>query len=96
MSEVDLLHQNRAAILEIAARHGASDVRIFGSFARGNPTQESDVDFLVEMSPASSLLDQVALIEDLRALLGRRVDVVTERALNWLIRRRILKEAIPL
>jgi predicted nucleotidyltransferase len=96
MADSNLVHQNRAAILEIAARHGATNVRVFGSFANGRPRQDSDVDFLVDMAPDRSLLDQVAFIDELKNHLGRSVDVVTERALNWVIRRRILREAKPL
>lgn len=63
---------------------------------RGEADESSDVDFLVEMEPDRSLLDLSALLSDLRDLLGRRVDVVSEKGLYWLLRRRILKEAKPL
>ena len=71
-------------------------MRIFGSVARGEAGPHSDVDFLVELDPDRSLLDHAALQVDLEALLGRKVDVVTEGAIYWLLRRRILKEARPL
>ena len=92
----ELLGQKREEILRIAARHGARNLRVFGSVARGEANQESDIDFLVEMEPGRSLLDLSGLLLDLQDLLGRRVDVVTETGLYWLLRRRILKEARPL
>ena len=88
--------EQRAQVLNVAASHGARNVRVFGSVARGEATAQSDIDLLVEFEPGRSVLDQVALIEDLEALLGRKVDVVTEQALYWLLRRRILREARPL
>jgi len=92
----DLLKEKRADILAIAARHGATNVRVFGSLARGDAGPDSDVDLLVDMQPGRSLLDVSSLLVDLQELLGRRVDVVTEQSLYWLLRRRILKEARPL
>lgn len=92
----ELLESKRDEILEIAARHGAHNVRIFGSVARGEATPESDLDFLVELEPGRSLLDHVALLQDLESLLGREVDLVEPEALHWYIRDRILQEAIPL
>ena len=89
----DLLKQRRQEILQLAARHGANNVRVFGSMARGEATPDSDVDLLVDLAPDRSLLDHVALQADLEALLGRKVDVVAENALYWLLKRRILKEA---
>ncbi len=91
-----LLQEKRSEILNLAARHGASNVRIFGSVARGEAKSGSDVDFLVEMEPGRSLLDRVALIQDLEDLLGRKVDVANLRGLRDIWRDRILNEAIPL
>ena len=71
-------------------------VRLFGSVARGESTTGSDVDFLVELDPDRSLFDLARLVIDLEELLGCKVDVVTEDAIYWLLRRRILKEARPL
>ncbi|MFZ5864448.1 MAG: nucleotidyltransferase family protein [Thermodesulfobacteriota bacterium] len=96
MSVQGLLKERREEILRIAASHGARNVRVFGSVARGEADESSDVDFLVEMEPDRSLLDLSALLVDLRACLGRKVDVVSEKGLYWLLRRRILKEAKPL
>lgn len=88
--------KRREEILEIAASHGVRKTRIFGSVARGEDTPESDIDFLVEFEPDRSLIDQVALINDLEELLGRKVDVVTEKGLHWFIRDDVLREAISL
>lgn len=96
MSVQDVLNEKREEILQIAARHGARNVRIFGSVARGEADEASDIDFLVDMESDRSLLDLSALLADLRELLERKVDVVSEGGLYWLLRRRILKEAKPL
>ena len=91
-----LIEEKRDDILRIANRHGARHVRVFGSVARGEAEPESDVDFLVKMDPDRSLLDLSALVADLKDLLGRNVDVVSDDGIYWLLRRRILKEAKPL
>jgi predicted nucleotidyltransferase len=88
-----LLQEKREEILRIAAQHGARNVRVFGSAVRGEAREGSDIDFLVDFEPGRSLLDRSALILDLQDLLGHKADVVTERGLYWLLRRRILKEA---
>jgi predicted nucleotidyltransferase len=93
---LDELRSRRDDILALAARHGAHNVRVFGSAARGEAGTLSDVDFLVQFDPDRSLLDHVALVQDLEDLLGRRVDVVTGTALHWYIRDRILAEAVAL
>jgi uncharacterized protein len=91
-----LLKDKREDILRIAASHGAHNVRIFGSVARGDARQDSDLDVLVDMEPGSSLFDIGALLTDLETLLGCNVDVVTERGLRQRIRDRVLREAVPL
>lgn len=91
-----ILKSRREEILSIAARHGARNVRIFGSVARGEAGENSDIDLLVELEQGRSLLDLAGLAVDLEDLLDRKVDVVTEQGLYWLLRRRILKEARPL
>lgn len=91
-----LLKSRREEILRIAARHGARNVRVFGSVARGEADEKSDIDLLVEFEPERSLLDHAGLVVELEELLGRKVDVVTEKGIYWLLRRRILKEARPL
>lgn len=93
---VKLLQEKRDQILEIAAAHGAHNVRIFGSVARGEAGPDSDVDFLVELDPECSLLDHIGLLQDLQDLLGREVDVAMPDGLHWYIRDRVLKEAVPL
>ena len=92
----EFLKANRDEILQIAARHGASNLRIFGSLARGDGTAESDVDVLVDLEEGRSLFDLGALLEDLRNLLGRRVDVVSEKGLRKRIRAQVLEEAVSL
>ncbi len=91
-----ILKDKRTDILRIAARHGARNVRVFGSVARGDADDRSDVDFLVDMEPGRSLFDLGGLLMDLRDLLSRDVDVVTDRGLKPRIRERVLREAIAL
>jgi len=91
-----LLKEKRSAILETARRHGARNVRIFGSVARGDYDDQSDLDFLVEMEPGRSLLDHASLLLDLEGLLGRKVDVVSDKGIKARMRDRVLKEARPL
>ena len=88
-----VLEEKRDQILRIASRHGAHNIRVFGSVARGDADESSDIDLLVDFELDRSLLDHAALVLDLEELLGRKVDVVTEKGIYWLLRRRILKEA---
>lgn len=83
----------RDEILQIAATHGARNVRVFGSVARGEDRSDSDVDLLVEMADDRSLLDLVGLEQDLEELLGRHVDVLTDAAIHPALRPRIIAEA---
>jgi predicted nucleotidyltransferase len=92
----ELLKAKREQILQIAAKHGARNVRVFGSVAHGEAGPESDVDLLVDVGPEPSPFFPGGLLADLEELLGRRVDVLTENALHWYIRDRILREARPL
>lgn len=92
----ELLKDKREEILHIATRHGARNVRLFGSVARGEARPDSDVDFLVELEKGRSLLDLGGLLMDLQELLHRKVDVVTEKGLRARIRDRVLQEAVPL
>ena len=96
MNAEELLKEKRDTIIALAAKHGALEPRIFGSVARGEAGHGSDIDLLVKMEEGRSLLDLIALVLDLRDLLGVKVDVVSEDGLYWLLRRRILKEAKPL
>ena len=90
-----LLKDRRGEILRAARKHGAGNVRVFGSVVRGEADEVSDVDFLVDMEPGRSLLDLGGLQADLQELLGCQVDVVTERGLKARIRARVLHEAVP-
>lgn len=92
----ELVVEKRKQILELAADYGASNVRVFGSVARGDYTADSDIDFLVEFEPARSLFDLSGLICDLQELLGVKVDVGTYKMLKPRNRERILKEAVSL
>jgi predicted nucleotidyltransferase len=96
MSLYQRLHAQREEIVRIAASHGAHNIRIFGSVSRAEENEQSDIDFLVDFEPGRSLLDHIALIQDLEALLHCRVDVVTEPGLHWYIKDRITREALPL
>jgi len=91
-----LLQSKRSQILQIAARHGARKVRVFGSVARGTARRGSDIDFLVDMEEGRSLLDHAALVLDLERLLKRSVDVASERGLRRLVRKGVLKDAVAL
>jgi uncharacterized protein len=96
MGLAELLREKRQEILTIAAKHGAYNVRIFGSVARGEADEASDVDVLVELEPGRSLFDLGGVLEDLENLLGCKVDVVTVNGLRKRIRERVLQEAVPL
>ncbi len=93
---IEELRAQRAETLRLAAEHGARDIRVFGSVARGEADASSDIDFLVEMGAGRSLLDLGGLLEDLRELLKQPVDIVTERGLKARIRERVLREAVLL
>jgi hypothetical protein len=92
----DLLKDKRDEILRIAAEHGASNVRVFGSVARGEAGPDSDVDFLVEFKSGHGSWYGGDLIIDLEDLLDRTVDVATVEELHWYVRDRVLREAVPL
>ena len=96
MSIRELLQSKRKKILQIATRHGAHKVRVFGSVARGTARRGSDIDFLVEMDEGRSLLDHAALVLDLERLLKRPVDVASERGLRQPLRKEVLRDAIAL
>lgn len=91
-----LIKRYRSEILDLAMRHGAGNVRVFGSLARGEGKEDSDLDLLVTLGEGRSLLDLVGLKQDLEDLVRRPVDVVTERALSPYLRERVLSEAVPL
>ena len=89
------LNERREEILQVAAKYGAHNVRVFGSVARGEADAVSDIDFLVEMEPGRSLLDLGGLQAELETVMGCHVDVVTEKGLKTRIRGRVLAEAVP-
>ena len=93
---IQTLQEQRDAVLEIARRHGVTSVRVFGSVARGDESAESDIDLLVTAGPVVSPWFPAGLVLDLEELLGRHIDVVTERGLNPLLRDQVLSEAVPL
>lgn len=88
--------EKRARILELAANHGARNVRVFGSASRGEAGPQSDLDILVDLEPGRSLMDLGGLVMDLEDLFACKVDVVTEKGLHWYIRDKVLKEAVRL
>ena len=96
MSPSKVLKNKREEILRIAAAHGAQNIRLFGSVSRGEAGPKSDVDILVRLEPGRSLLDLIAIKQDLEDLLGCEVDVVTEEAVSPYIREQVLKEAVSL
>ncbi len=96
MTLEELLKAKREEILRVCAKYGAHNVRVFGSVARGEATEESDIDLIVDFEPGRSLLDHAGLWLELQELLGVRVDVVSSRGLKARIRERVLQEAVPL
>ena len=96
MTIVELVREKREEIQRIAAAHGAYNVRVFGSVARGEAGPNTDIDLLIEAGPNTSSWFPAGLILDLEDLLGRRVQVVTEKGLNPYLRDRVLREAVPL
>lgn len=90
---IEQITSRKVEITRIAERHGATNIRVFGSVSRGDADNNSDIDFLVDLERGRSLLDLGGLLMDLQKLLGRRVDVVTEKGLRPRIRERVLREA---
>jgi uncharacterized protein len=88
--------EQRERILVIASKHGARNLRVFGSMARGDDGDDSDLDLLIESGPQATPFFPGGLIADLQDLLGRKVDVLTERSLPRTIREQVLKDAVPL
>jgi len=91
----EILGDKRDEVLRIAAKHGATRLRVFGSVARGEADADSDIDFLVDLEAGRSLFDLGGLLMDLQELLGRKVDVTTEKGLHWYMRDRVCAEARP-
>jgi predicted nucleotidyltransferase len=92
----EILKSKRAEIFRLATKHGARNLRLFGSVARGQSRPDSDIDLLIDLDPDRSLLDRIGLKHDLEDLLGRKVDVMTERSLHYYIRESVLKQAVAL
>ena len=96
MSELQKIQQKKKEILVVAQQHGIVNIRIFGSVARGEDNLQSDVDLLVDLEKGRTLFDLGGALIQLQDLLGRKVDIVTERGLHWYLREKIMKEAKPL
>lgn len=96
MSQAERLKSKRKDILRLAKRYGASNLRVFGSVARGEANSNSDIDLLVELEPGRSLFDLGGLLVELENLLECKVDLLTEKSLHWYIRDKVLNEAQPL
>jgi predicted nucleotidyltransferase len=88
--------ERREEILRLARQRGAHSLRVFGSVARNEADENSDLDLLVSWEPGRSLMDHAGLVQDLQDLLGMKVHVGTEKSLHWYVRERILREATPL
>ena len=96
MPTAEDIRKRRSEINRLAAKYGAHDVRMFGSVARGDATEASDLDLVVRFEPGRSLFDQGGLLMDLRELLGIKVDVISEGALTGRFGEVVRKEAVPL
>lgn len=96
MTTTDVLKTKRNDILRLAAQHGAHNVRVFGSVARGEASPTSDIDLLVKMDPGRSLLDLIELSQELESILHRKVDILTDEGLSPYLEQRIHAEALPL
>ena len=96
MITINTLRNKKNKIDKILKQYHAENIRVFGSVARGDSTEKSDIDFLVKFLPNASLLDQVGIIHELTVLLDCPVDVVSERAINRYLLPKILNEAVPL
>jgi predicted nucleotidyltransferase len=96
MNTLKLIQDKKSDILAIAARHGAANVRLFGSVARGDDSETSDVDLLVSMEKNRSLYDLIGLQQDIQKILNRKVDVLTDKSINSYLQTKILQEAVLL
>lgn len=96
MTLFDELRTKRDIILQTAAKYGVDNIRVFGSVARGEETENSDIDLLVSYTPETTLFKHAGFISDLEALFHRKIDAVNDKNLHWVIRDDVLKEALPL
>jgi len=92
----EIIQDRKEQILALAAKYGASNVRVFGSVANGTADEKSDIDFLVDLEKGRSLFDLGGLLMALQGLFNRKVDVVTENGLHWYIKEQIINEAKPI
>ena len=95
MGIAEIIAGKKEQILALAAKHGASNVRVFGSVANGTADEKSDIDFLVDLEEGRSLFDLGGLLMDLQELFGREVDVLAENGLHWYIKKQVISEARP-
>jgi predicted nucleotidyltransferase len=93
MNTFEFLSKNRENIITISSKHKASNIRVFGSVARKDENETSDVDFLVTFDSKSTLFDKIELIEDLENLLNRKVDIVSDKAIHKYLKEKIISEA---
>jgi predicted nucleotidyltransferase len=96
MTSLQRLREKREEILSLAAKHGARNVRVFGSVARGEERPDSDIDFLVDMDHGRSLFDLMRFWDDVETVLHCKADVGTARSLKRRIRKHVLRESVPL
>lgn len=96
MTPLEMLQQKRDDIQRIATKHGAHNLRVFGSVARGEARPESDIDLLIDKAPTTTSWFPAGLVLELEEMLGRKVEIVTGKALNPDLRAQVLSEAIPL
>ena len=96
MTTLEELKRRKGEIQRISAKHGISRLRVFGSVARGEPTDQSDLDLLVDMAPSRDLVDLVSFIQEMQTVLHTRVDVVSEDGLSPFLRNKIIAEAKPI
>lgn len=93
---LERLRAQKADIVTVAVKYGASNIRVFGSVARGEANEQSDIDLLVDLEPGRSLIDHIGLMQDLADLLGRSVEVATPSTLHERIKDRVMQDVIPL
>lgn len=96
LTTLELIQDKKSDILAIAARHGANNIRLFGSVARGEDNESSDIDLLVSMEKNRSLYDLIGLQQEIQHILQRKVDVLTDKSINSYLQAQILQEAISL
>lgn len=96
MTDLEKLRTKKEELLALAERHGAKNLRVFGSVARGDSRPGSDVDFLVDMEEGRTYFDLIDLWLDMQNVLGKKVDVLTEPEVSPYFRQRVVREAVPL